>query len=217
MLPRKYNSGGITALDGLPSSSLFGHALGDLSEFLVIIQSYNSKKKVQFSGATENNGPGFISNSNRRISIVMILNLISAYLQIVVIYDQIFRSLSTRLFETSDWPVGEQRALSRLRLAGLSVGQGSLQTKILIHAILHQFDLIERLLGLPADLCVTDKPGVYSGLFGDDRARALLEVLTNGNRIENDWCQTQVDDTRLSKALSSLRKTVKSIQVSLDL
>lgn len=97
------------------------------------------------------------------------------------------------------------------------MGQGNLQTKILIHAILHQFDLIERLLGLPADLRVTDKPGVYSGLFGDDRARALLRAVTDGNRIENDWCQTQVDDNRLSKALSSLRETIKNIQVSLDL
>ena len=214
--PRTFD-GGITAVDELSNSNLFEHALGDLSEFLVIIQSYTSKKKVQFPGAPDNSGQGFISNSDRRISIVVILNLISAYLQIVVIYDQIFRSLSTRLFETSDGPIGGQRTLPGLRLTGLLVGQGNLQTKILIHAILHQFDLIERLLGLPADLRVTDKPGVYSGLFGDDRARALLGAVTNGNRIENDWCQAQVDDNRLSKALSSLRETIKNIQVSLDL
>ena len=209
--------GGTTALDALSSSSLLEQALGDLSEFLIIIQSYTPKKNVQFPGSTENSVQGFVFNSNRRISIVVILNLISAYLQIVVIYDQVFRSLSTRFFETPDRPIGGQRTLPGLRLTGLSVGQSKLQTKILIHAILHQFDLIERLLGLPADLRVTDKPGVYSGLFGDDRARALLGAVTNGNRIENDWCQTQVDDNRLSKALSSLRETIRNIQVSLDL
>ena len=86
-----------------------------------------------------------------------------------------------------------------------------------IHIILHQFDLIERLLGPPADLRVTDKVGVYSGLLRDDRARALLGAVTNGNRSENDWCWTQVDDNGLPKALSSLRETIKNIQVSLDL
>ena len=214
---RRIIDGGTKAPDGLSESSLFEHALGDLSEFLVIIQQYTSKKTVQFPGAPDNSGQGFISNSNRRISIVVILNLISAYLQIVVIYNQIFQDLSAQLSETSNGPNRGQRTLPGLKLTGLLVGQGNLQTKILIHAILHQFDLIERLLGLPAELRVTDKPGVYSGLFGDDRGRALLGAVTHGNRNENEWCQTQVDDNRLSKALSSLRETIKNIQVSLEL
>ena len=209
--------GGIVGCGGLSNSTLFEHALGDLSEFLVIIQSYTSKKKSQIPGARDNSGQGLISGPSSRISIVVILNLISAYLQIVVIYDQIFRSLSTRLLETSEGSNCGQQTRPGLRLTGLSVGQGNLHTKILIHAILHQFDLIERMLGLPADLRVTDKPGVYSGLFEDDCARALLGAVSNGNRIENEWCQMHADENRLSKALSSLRETIKMVQVFLDL
>jgi hypothetical protein len=209
--------GGIAGRDLLSSSTLFEDALGDLSEFLVIIQSYASKKNGQSPEAGDISSQGFVSTPSRHISIVVFLNLISAYLQIVAIYDRIFRSLSTPLFETLNGPTSGQRTLPGLRLTGLPLGRGNLQTKIVIHAILHQFDLIERSLGLPADLRVTDKPGVYSGLFEDERARALLRAVTNGNRIENGWSQMLGGDHRSSKALSSLRETIKIVQAFLDI
>jgi hypothetical protein len=201
------------------NSTLLEQALGDLSEFLNIIQSYTSKRNMQSTPTSELNRHGFVSIPRRRISMAVLLLIISAYLQLVNVYDKIFLSLSAQLFETSDGSIASttgQLTPPGLQLKGFTVGQGSLQTKILVHAILHQFDLLERMLGLSADLRVTGKPGVYVGLFEDERARALLGAISNGNRIENGWRQMQVEDHRSSTALASLRDTIKVVQVMLD-
>lgn len=186
------------------SSKLFRDALGDLSEFLVIIQSYGSERSGQSTGAGSGNGT--IPNPSPRIGIVVILNLLSAYLQIVAIYDKLFRCLRKQLFDASEGSIAGLQTLPGLRLTG------NLQTKILIHAILRQFEMIERILGLPAEFRVTDKGVAYSGLFEDERARGLLEAVSNSK-----WCHVAIDDHCGSRALSSLRDTIKRVQVYLDM
>ncbi|ORY02759.1 hypothetical protein BCR34DRAFT_617988 [Clohesyomyces aquaticus] len=207
--------------DGI--NSLFEHALGDLAEFLVIIQSYTSRRNNQTIGASARDiGHDFLSGPGNaptyRISLVVFLNLISAYLQIIVIYEKIFRSLSSRLFGGSmELSAGRAAAV---RPNSISTGRNNLQTKLLIHAILHQFDVVERMLGLPIDLRVTSQGGAYqAGLFEDDRARGLLGAVSNGNRIENGWGSNQIsmDDHRSSKALTSLREMFGMVHVFLDI
>lgn len=229
--PRLYDNcpkpedGGMGDHDGI--NTTFERALGDLSEFITVIRSYTSRRNDSAQGISsgEPNGQNMGSVSSispiPRISLVVFLNLFSAYLQIVAVYDKIFTAHRTRLCGAASLESSCGNARQRtpdFRLLGLSASQGTLQTKILIHAILHQFDVIERMLGLPADLRVTETQGVYLGLFEDERARSLLGAVCNARRIENGWAQGQLsmEDFSSANALSSLRMTLKVMQGSLD-
>ena len=144
--------------------------------------------------------------------IIVTLNLLSVYLQLVVIYDKLFQCLSNQLFDASVGFVAGLETRLGLQLTGFSVQQGNLQIKILMHAILHQFETIESILGLPTEFRVTEKHENYSGLFEDGRARGLLEAMSNGK-----WCHAAVDDHCGLKALSSLRELLKRVQMSLTM
>ena len=190
--------------EGLVSSKLLGEALSDTSEFLAIIQSYGTERRGSNSDTIPNTSPN--------LGIIVILNLLSAYLQLVVIYDKLFHCLNNQLFEASLGLVAGLETLPGLQLAGFSVQRGNLQTKILIHAILHQFEMIERILGLPAQFRVTEKQDNYSGLFEDGRAKCLLEAMSN-----EKWYHAAIDDHCGLKALSSLREMLKRVQTFLDM
>ena len=180
---------------------LLSDALGDTSEFLAIIQSYRT------GGSS-----GTIHSASPRLGIIVTLNLLSVYLQLVVIYDKLFQCLSNQLFDASVGFVAGLETRLGLQLTGFSVQQGNLQIKILMHAILHQFETIESILGLPTEFRVTEKHENYSGLFEDGRARGLLEGMSNGK-----WCHAAVDDHCGLKALSSLRELLKRVQMSLTM
>ncbi|KAI5865339.1 hypothetical protein GGS23DRAFT_422270 [Durotheca rogersii] len=200
------------------SQNLLTHALGDLSEFLFIVQSYVSRKPTlasdaSESGATMGSSSSSMVGAESRIGTVVLLNILSAYLQIVAIYDILLQTLSDRLLEGLDEASGDsQRTLRGLPLAGLSQRQGNLQTRILLHAILHQFDTVESVLGLPAEFRVTDKSGPYSGLFEDERATGLLQAVGLGttalafptNRLE-------------TRSLPSLKDAIRKIQSFLSM
>lgn len=183
---------------------LFRDALSDTSEFLAIIQSYGSERR---GGSSDT-----IHNASPRLGIIVTLNLLSVYLQLAMIYDKLFQCLSNQLFDASVASVAGPETLPVLQLTGFSVQRGNLQTKILIHAILHQFEMIESILGLPTEFRVTEKQDSYSGLFEDGRAGALLEAMSNGK-----WCHAAVDDHCGLKALSSLREMLKRVQMSLNM
>ncbi|KAL6166240.1 hypothetical protein ACJQWK_07599 [Exserohilum turcicum] len=227
--PRLYNAkpedGSTGDRDGI--NTTLERALGDLSEFIAVIRSYVSTRNDfdrgnptgEPIGQGVGSGPGI--SATPKISLVFLINLLSAYLQLVTIYDKIFSPHRTRLCSTASLEPSctspSQQPLD-FRLLGLSAAQGTLQTKILIHAILHQFDVIERMLGLPADLRVTDTQDVYLGLFEDERARSLLGAVSNAKRIETSWAQAQfnMEDYGGANALSALRMTLKVMQGFLD-
>jgi hypothetical protein len=202
-------------------NGVFENALGDLSEFLAIIQSYAAKRNIPSARpATRDHSSqgasGTGSIPNQRISLVVFMNLISAYLQIIGIYEKIFRTLSMSLSGgLVDFNSGRN---TDLRVTGLSLGQGTLHTKLLVHAVLHQFDVIERMLGLPVELRVTEKEGVYRGLFEDDRARGLLGAVSNESRVENGWGSGQLntDDRSSLSVLSSLRESLRMVLAVLE-
>ena len=117
------------------------------------------------------------------VSFVCVLHLLSSYLQIVAIFDGLFHQLyelQCRSGAPSPWLVTGLQTLPDLRLAGFPVQQGSLQTKILIQAIQHQFELTEKILGLPVELRVSDRREVYRmGLLQNDGAKPLLQAILN--------------------------------------
>lgn len=191
------------------SSKLFGDALGYTAEFLAIIESYRSAN-VRGASMTGAMYAGNSDTSSTRVGLIIILNLISAYLQITALYEKLFHDLCQQL---SNHPAGSGlQILPGLQLAGFSVQQGSMQTKILVQAVLYQFEKIERCLGLSVDLRVTDKQeAYYAGLFDDERARIILEAVSNSK-----WSHIAMDDNSGLKALSSLKDKIRRAQAYLD-
>lgn len=197
-----------SGLEGKLRSNLLSDALSGTSEFLAIIQSYRTQRRDSSSSNDS------IPSTRPRLGLIAFLNLLSVFLELVVIYEKLFQSLSNQLFDASSvrFVDGLQGSLPGLQLTDFSIQQGNLQTKILIHAILHQFEMIERILGLPAEFRVTEKQDDYSGLFEEGWARELLEVMSNGilkhAAVENH-CGLE--------ALSSLREMLQKVQTCLKI
>ena len=197
-----------SGLEGNLRSNLLSDALSGTSEFLAIIQSYRMQRRDSSSSNDS------IPSTRPRLGLIAFLNLLSVFLELVVIYEKLFQSLSNQLFDASSvrFVDGLQGSLPGLQLTDFSIQQGNLQTKILIHAILHQFEMIERILGLPAEFRVTEKQDDYSGLFEEGWARELLEVMSNGilkhAAVENH-CGLE--------ALSSLREMLQKVQTCLKI
>ncbi|KAK3689259.1 hypothetical protein B0T22DRAFT_440745 [Podospora appendiculata] len=220
------------------SSTLFGHCLGDTEEFVTILRSYGSSSLSKDS----------MTDSDRELGILVVLNLVSAYLQIVTIYDKLLRCICSRLFDqppisaasycsSSTSPLSSRRPsvaligknvgdasqlqiLPGLQLAGFFVQQGTLQSKLLIVTMLHQFEAIERLLGLPAEFRVTDSKEAEKGLLQrDTRAKNIMTaVMTSigSFKMPSAAAASSVasdggDSSSLS-ILSSLRQTIKRVQ-----
>ena len=192
-------------------SNLLGDALSDASEFLAIIQSYRTERRGSSSSSSSSDT---IPSTRPRLGLIVILNLLSVHLELVVIFEKLFQCLSNQLFDASSVGLvdGLQAPLPGLQLTELSIQRENLQTKILIHAILHQFEMIERILGLPAEFRVTEKQDDYSGVFEDGWARDLLEAMSNGKS-----CHAAVDKHCGLEALSSLREMLKRVQISLKM
>ena len=193
--------------EGKLRSSLLGDALSGASEFLAIIQSYRTERRDSSS-----NDP--IPGTRPRLGLIAFLNLLSVFLELVVIYEKLFQCLSNQLFDASSvrFVDGLQASLPGLQLTDFSIQRGNLQTKILIHAILHQFEMIERILGLPVEFRVTEKQDEYAGLFEDGWARELLEVMSNGLSG-----QAAVDNHCGLESLSSLREMLQKVQTCLKI
>ena len=189
---------------GMSLDQLLESALGDLSEFLTIIQSCSSQWAVQLPRV----GPSRTRASD--ISLVILLNILSSYFQIVAVYDKLCCALCSKLSGYSEH--------SQPQLGGFgwvspkSPQSNNLQAKLLVHAILRQFETIERVLGLPLEIRVTDKRDAYVGLFKDEQARSLLEAMTPNRPPEEE-----TDSRQEIKDLLSLREASKRLQLFLGI
>jgi hypothetical protein len=168
-----------------PHNRYMGDSLEHLSEFLSIIQSY-------YSTPAEPPHPSVFSY-------VAALNILSTYFRLVTIYDRVFGSLCIEL------NMGLEE-LHRLRLGGVeSPLQQDLPVKMLIHAIMHQFETIERMLGLPSEYRVVSKADVFPGLLQrDSRLYVILEAITTGHASGVEHAELQ--------SLASLRASISRVQ-----
>jgi hypothetical protein len=74
-----------------------------------------------------------------------------------------FPSSSADLANAGDLiSTGSIQTFPGLQLAGFPVQQRSLQIKLLIETVVHQFEMIEKILGLPVELRVSDRRDGYS-------------------------------------------------------
>lgn len=163
-------------------SKQFGDALCSTSEFVAIVQSKLDDIELgDPSTRHEAHWP--------LINLSCVLNLISCYLLIVEVFDR----LVLRLYEqincndnetpSSDSSIASHSAgpqtLPGFRLASFHVQQSNLQTKILIQIIEHQFEMIEKSLGLPPELHVSSgrREPYKDGLLQSGLDEGLLQAV----------------------------------------
>ncbi|QKX59155.1 uncharacterized protein TRUGW13939_06287 [Talaromyces rugulosus] len=193
-------------------TTLFGYTLSDTSEFLAIVQAYASDEFNKFSDTgIRNKGCHNIKNnfgtsSCSRPGLILTLNLISAYLQLVQIYEELFSCLSRKLVSGYSEAAFDMQIFPQLQLAGFSVQQGNLQIKIFIQTTVHQFEMIEKALGLPPDLRVTDKQDAYLGFLEDETAKNILDAISGGKLYSE-----ALGEHDGPRALVSLRSHLKRV------
>lgn len=181
------NGNGDTSQPGCTGPQRFEEALRSISKFVSILGDYDSEVRSA-------NAP----SASMAISVVMILDILLAYLQLVAVYDVLCSQLLTGLQQGSRSTFSELQMIPRLQIAGFSVESGHLKVKVLIQAITHHFETIERVFGLPVGYRISDRAQEYIGLFTGERSRNLMEVV--------------MEDYRARKALASLRESLRSIE-----
>lgn len=201
----------------------FGEALCYTSELLSIIRSFMYQQSLGDASLS----PSPSSSVSGTIDLVTMLDILSAHTQMVSIYDELFQRLYARLRVTvgpdgrgssgsspsssSSAPAAQSQpqfqALPGLQLAGFPVHQGTLQIKILMQAIMHQFETLERELSLPAELRVSKRTDTYpGGLIGrDPRTRHVV----------NSFFASSLQNS--TEHVTSLRTTIDQLSRVLDL
>ncbi|KDN71372.1 hypothetical protein CSUB01_12440 [Colletotrichum sublineola] len=169
----------------------FGDALKDISEFLSIIKTYGRET----SPAARNSRKG---SSWTSISTVVTLDIILAYLQTVAVFDDLCIHLCRNLRTSSQGSLPDLQIFPGLQLAGLCDEQGHLQTKILLQAVMHHFEAIERVLGLPVAYRVSGRLDNYTSLIKNHRQYSSLMAMI----MEDEGGKT---------TLASLKRSLKEM------
>lgn len=208
--------------DGQASPNAFGDTLSSTSEFLAIIQCCCRVATGSLSARPNHHRTANSKFDWSSLGCVCILNVLSSYLRIIAIFDSLF----LRLYELlccstipSPGPFAGAglQTLPGLQLAGFSVQQGNFQTKVLIQAVQHQFEMIEKLLGLPAEFRVSDRRESYpTGLLSDGSWRSVLQAVMNGQHGGEEAKALPFDRDRAVGSLGSLRGNILRIRQYLD-
>lgn len=194
-------------LNGYPPTSSqskeFGDALCSTSEFMAIIESKHDD--------TELDDPSAMHESHwPLIDLSCGLNLLSCYLLTVAVFERLVLRLYEQMTSGNETPTSVSSSASHLagpqtlpglHLANFHVQQSNLQTKILMQIIEHQFEMIERSLGLPVELRVSSGRGepYECGLLQSGLDEGLLQaVITHHSPV--------------SGSLASLRENILKVR-----
>ncbi|KAL9086279.1 MAG: hypothetical protein Q9165_007194 [Trypethelium subeluteriae] len=208
--------------DGQLGYNAFGKALHSTSEFLNILQMYHfNNTGTTFAPISSTNAPHVNRVSSRRaLDYACMLQLLSSYLRIIAIFDSLLcqlHFLHSRDGQSSPRQTEGIQTLPDLHLAGFHVRHGVLQTKILIEAIQHQFELIEELLGLPVELRVSDRREAYHvGLLQKDMAKSLYQVVLNRQHGSEEQDLMDVDCISAVDSIQSLKQSITKVRQGLD-
>ncbi|KAI0449057.1 hypothetical protein F5B21DRAFT_495604 [Xylaria acuta] len=183
----------------------FGEALCYTSELLTIIRLFPRQALGDASSSPSTSVFG-------TINLVAMLDILSAHTQIISIYDGLFQRLYAKLRsavgqEAPDLSASRLQTLPGLQLAGFSVLQGNLQTKILMQAMMHQLKTLEKELSLPAELCVSKQTETY--LDGLVRRDMRTRHVVNSFFASNAQYSTE--------HVSSLREAIYRLRGVLDI
>lgn len=142
-----------------------------------------------------------------RPSIVIVLQLLTAYLQVVGLCDHLFTRLQGQLQDTTGSKSQPMQSLPGLQLAGVTVQQGDLQTKILVQAILHYFQTFEKALSLPRELCLYEPQMGREGLLDQDQDQVLIQALL----------RSEIPGIEGLRSLASLRNNIAQVRRHLSI
>ncbi|KAK3305942.1 uncharacterized protein B0T15DRAFT_214963 [Chaetomium strumarium] len=112
------------------------------------------------------------------------LLLLCSYLQIVQLYDTIFRRIAEFLEDdATERDAGASAGTAdvelqhEFRVAGLASMPPRLYLRLIVQILDHQLEAIEGLVGLPADCCVSGRAPARKGIFSDEDIARLLETV----------------------------------------
>ncbi|PHH92956.1 hypothetical protein CDD83_3114 [Cordyceps sp. RAO-2017] len=201
-----------------PTRNAFGDVLCSTSEFLAILRSTFDSPENNRSplGSSLNASP---SRSRREPEAqaapgpACILDVLSCYFHLVDLYDRLLLDLCQQLSTCSDDPsilnhgllayYGLQ-VLPGLDLGGFPIQQASLQVRILVQTIQYQFEMMEKLVGLPVELRVSDRYDAYPHglLHGEQNGKLVQGIISSVEQSAS--CD---DDPAIGSTLS-LRQTL---------
>ncbi|KAI0967013.1 hypothetical protein F4678DRAFT_465817 [Xylaria arbuscula] len=183
----------------------FGEALCYTSELLTIIRLFRQQTLGDASSLRS-------ASTCKTTELVTMLDILSAHTQIITIYHNLFQQLYAKMHnsvgqEASDVSASELQTLPGLQLAGFSVLQGNLQTKILMEAMMHQLKILEKELSLPAELCVSKRTEPHQeGMVGQDmRTQHVIDSFFAFNSL----CSTE--------HITNLRESIDQLTGVLEL
>lgn len=188
----------------------FGNALCSTSEFLTIFQC-NIRRSDMAGQGSSFPSPSF----------TCILNLLACYARIIAIFDSLLLDLYDQLKKgptsTSQSATSrDPQTLPGLHLGGFVVQQGTLQTKILVQTIEHQFETIEKTLGLPLELRISGKREEYhDGLLHGGIDQTSLSSVLNCS-VAMDEAAGAENRTHFAASLASLKEAIVNVKRILD-
>ena len=153
------------------TSSALRDVLQSIERYKHVLQSlnaYNSNSNSNSNTITLNTPsphPQDPASASLPLTFPCMINLTSCFFHIVDLFNAFLCTLASHLDPRSlSSPCQGLQILPELKLAGLPVHDVCLQIKILILAVSHHFATMERLLGLPAELCVSSSSSSQLGL-----------------------------------------------------
>lgn len=113
------------------------------------------------------------------LSTSTVLLLLSSYIQLLQLYDTIFRHVSNLFSETPSPFKGScpGQAQSQFRVMGLSSIDGHLHVKILIQVIEHHLESLETLIDLPADFRLSEPSKSSKGILSNMNLSELVQIV----------------------------------------
>ncbi|KAK1908804.1 hypothetical protein P3342_009655 [Pyrenophora teres f. teres] len=161
-------------------SEALGGVLQSTKAYIHILQGLSNCAELHPDSASTTSPP--------TLPFLCVLNLTSCFFRIVDLFNILLSNLALELLTHSLSPSPSSSSsaatptlqiLPELNLAGLPVHEVSLQIKILLLAITHHFETMERLLGMPVELRVSE--------CGNDNIYGLLsaswtDMLSAGKR-----------------------------------
>ncbi|OKL60774.1 hypothetical protein UA08_04448 [Talaromyces atroroseus] len=110
-----------------------------------------------------------------------ILMIITTHLQLVRLYDAVVARMYASLLEMREGEVASFQALPGLQLGGFPLSHGNLHIKIILQVLEHQLDLIERVMGLPAEYRLSTQQESPEGIFRNSELLVLLRAVMGQN------------------------------------
>lgn len=197
-------------------SKEFGDALCSTSEFMAIIQSMEDDMCLDHP-TTKHEAHWPLAN------VSWVMNLMSCYLRIVAVFERLVLRLYCQMTcNVDEAPSSDSFSASHLAgpqtlpglcLASFHVQQTNLQTKILVQIIEHQFEMIEKSLGLPIELRVSsDQREPYEGgILQSGMNGALLQAVIT-RLCTSPAAASSVEEPLVPGSLASLRENIINVR-----